>query len=723
VSKYTRTRIVRLAALTAFLPLLCLAGRQDGQDARPALQHRDDNRIVLSRHRLDPPLRSGNRRVRFSPDGKYILLQDDSGIRIFSHEPLEEKTYVSATRVLPAVFTADSQNVVISSPSLEVAIVSVDKNRKVDPKPLSSSLKTCQAAVLSPMGNALGCFDYTFKLHLLGLPAGQELVSSQLFNLPSGLFALRRLPSGSAFSEPFGYVVTNSIGFVFDRNPSTGNLVFSPDGRYLIAAGFGGDLIAFDARNGQKFNLPGSLRHRRATSLRFSGSDQVAILDPQKPDDSVLLSFPDGKMLKKIGLSGLAQDTSAAGYLVYNTADASDSGIFELQEGKSVLKLSDPAADVYGRDVATFTADGNLVLSHLDNSPPQTVPATAGLLPMLQVAAVSPDTSSLALSTGGEGAVYRAADGKRAITLENIEGGWCVDSSCYLWLYNRGAREFELQDFSVSSSETSKAWSRPRPDNKQGMYTAHTEYFPSATVLFQHSMNVDPESCVSAVLASQASSLASVHMSGFSLRALDTRSGDELWKRGFESDPAVPFSDPQGDRFVLGWKAASPGGRRTMKDNPAATEAFKHDKQANKDSYFEVLDPRTGKSLGGVLAQIDSTPEEFDSAFSEGDWLVLAKDGQRVFVFSLSSGQEVLKLFGWRPTLNAATSTLCLSTQADRLTTYDLKTGEKLHDYNFATAIVYAHFSADGQKLLALTEDQMLYVLDTRRATAAAKNN
>jgi hypothetical protein len=723
VRKHTNSQVARLAALAVFLPLLCLAGRQDAQDARSALQHRDDNRIVLSRQRLDPPLRSGNRRVRFSPDGKYILLQDDSGIRVFSREPLQEKSYVSATRVLPATFTADSQNFVISGANLEVAIVSVNQNGKADLKPLSSSLKSCAAAVLSPIGNAMGCFDDTFKLHLLRLPDGQELVSSQLFNVPRGLFSLHRLPSGSAFSEPFGYVVTNSPGFVFDRNPSTGALVFSPDGRYLIAPGFGGELVAFDATNGQKFNLPGSLRHRRATTLHFSGADQVAILDPQKPDDSVLLSFPDGKILKRIGLSGQARDTSASGYLVYTSADASDSGIFDLQAGQSVVKLSDPAADVYGRDVATFTSDGHLVLSRLDNSPPQTAGATAGLLPMLQVAAVSPDMSSLALSTGGEGAVYRAADGKRISTFENIEGGWCDDSSCYLWADNRASRDFELQTLSLSSRETSRTWSRPRPDNKQSFYTPYTEYYPSAAVLFQHSMSADPESFLPAFLASQASSLASAHMSGFSLRALETRSGNELWKRGFESDPAVPFSDPQGDRLVLGWKAASPGGRRAMKDNPAAMEAFKHDKQANKDSYFGVLDPRTGKSLGGVLAQIDSTPEEFDSAFSEGDWLVLAKDGQRVFVFSLSSGEEVLKLFGWRPTLNAATSTLCLSTKMNRLTTYDLKTAAQLHNYNFAGTIAYAHFSADGQKLLALTQDQVLYVLDTRSATTASKNN
>jgi WD40 repeat protein len=715
-------RPARSLALLTLLPLLSFAAPQDLQDSRPALQHRDNGGNVLNRERLDPLLRSGDRRLRFSPDGKYILAQDDSGIRIFTRQPLEEKLYISARLVFPAVFTADSQNVVIVGANLEIAVLSVDGNAKADARPFSSSVKTCLAAVLSPVGNALACFDPTFRLHLFRLPDGQELVSSQLFNPPAGFVSLERLPSDSAFSEPFGYVVTNSPGLLVNQKPSSGGLLFSPDGRHLITAGFDGDLVAFDASNGQKFNLPGSLRHRRATNLHFSGSDEVAILDPQKPDDSVLLSFPDGKMLKKLSLSGRAQDTSAAGYLIYTPTDIPDPTVFDLQAGNSVMKLPDGAADVYGRDVATFAATGTLVLSHLDNSPPQTTRASAGQLPMLKVAAVSPDLSWVALSTGGEGAVYRVADGKRTATLENASGGWCdASATCYLWVYNHHSRHFEMRKSDALSAETTKVWSRPQPDNKPGPYAEHVEYYPSAAVLFELLLPRGPESFLPPV-PRQASSLASARIFGFSLRALETRSGAELWKQDFESNPPVPFSDPQGDRLVLAWMAVSPGGRRAMKENPAAAKAFKHDKKANRDSYFQVLDPLTGQSLGGVLAEIDSPPEEFDSAFSEGDWLVLAKDGQRVFVFSLSTGQEILRLFGWRPAINAATATLCLTTTGNHLTTYDLKTGERLQNYAFASGITFASFSADGQRLLVLTEDQMLYVIDVRRNVAPKTN-
>lgn len=715
--------IIRIATVIAtpvvFLLSSTLLARQAQQSGdRPALEHRGENSVVLSRQRLDPPLRSGNRRVRFSPDGKYILLQDDSGVRVFTHDPLEQKFYIAATRILPAAFSADSQNLVISGANLEVATVSLVGTGDADAKPVNSSVKGCIAASLSPVGNAVSCLDHEFKLHLLRIPDGHEIVSSQLLTLPAGMYKLERIPSGTAFSEPFGYVITNAPGLMFTKNASTGNLLFSPDGRYLMCRGFDAELEAFDTTNGQKFNLPGSLRHRSALNLHFSGTDEVAVLDPKKPDDSVLLSFPDGKTLKKIALSGRAWDTSAENYLVYSSADATDAGIFDLRNGNSVVKLSDnPAADVYGRDVATYTPNGDLVLSHLLDSTTRTIHAGAGLLPTLQVVAVTPNLDSLALSVGGEGAVFSVADGKQITKFQNLRGGWCdASTSCYLGVGGHNIDDFELKRVSGSSSEAATIWARNDSENKHHLDSAHhTEYFPSASVWFQHSMDVDPELFLDAGLRNHGSSLASMRIAGFALQALDTRTGNELWKRDFEKEAPVPFSDPQGDRFVLGWRADSSGGRRAMKENPAATEAFKHDKQADRDSYFEAVDAQTGKTSGGVLAQIDSPPEEFDSAFSEGDWLVLAKDGQRVFVFSISSGQQILKLFGWRPTINAATTTLCLSTLTNRLTTYDLKTGEKLRNYDFKSGVAFAHFSPDGQRLLVLTEDQLVYVLDMRR--------
>src|SRR5713101_1000842 len=57
---------------------------------------------VLSQQSLAPPLLSASRRVRFSPNGAYILVQDDAEILVFTRQPLSLHLSVGAPRALPA---------------------------------------------------------------------------------------------------------------------------------------------------------------------------------------------------------------------------------------------------------------------------------------------------------------------------------------------------------------------------------------------------------------------------------------------------------------------------------------------------------------------------------------------------------------------------------------------------------------------------------------------
>src|SRR5260370_11515700 len=53
-------------------------------------------RAVLSQAVLTPALRSPEATLRFSPNGKYLLLQDASGVTILSTTPLKIVFYVAA---------------------------------------------------------------------------------------------------------------------------------------------------------------------------------------------------------------------------------------------------------------------------------------------------------------------------------------------------------------------------------------------------------------------------------------------------------------------------------------------------------------------------------------------------------------------------------------------------------------------------------------------------
>jgi hypothetical protein len=195
--------------------------------------------------------------------------------------------------------------------------------------------------------------------------------------------------------------------------------------------------------------------------------------------------------------------------------------------------------------------------------------------------------------------------------------------------------------------------------------------------------------------------------------------GTRLWERIFTLDVPVPFADPQGERVVLGWIATTESARAEAKQVLRGARPPKIANRSEHDTYFEVVDARTGKALGGVTVQVGAGPEDFESVFSVGDALIMVKDDVRITVFSLSSGREIDRFFGSVPAASAESNLLAASDRK-HLKLYDLKTGARKEDYAFPDELAYLHFSADGKRLLALTTHQVAYVLDVSSAVAPA---
>jgi len=205
----------------------------------------------------------------------------------------------------------------------------------------------------------------------------------------------------------------------------------------------------------------------------------------------------------------------------------------------------------------------------------------------------------------------------------------------------------------------------------------------------------------------------------YRLRALEPATGKELWKREFFENSPIPFADPQGERVVLGWRAQSPGAQSAAKKISSGWEIFKHAKISNLDSYFEILDALSGKSIGGVLVQVGSGPASYDAAFSVGDALFLLKDGKRVSVYSLQDGSLKARMVGGVLSANAQSNLFAVDEGLGRLFIYDLATATKLDQQIFPEPIAYTHFSDDGKRLLVLTKRQVVYVLDLSSVRSA----
>jgi WD40 repeat protein len=705
-----KARLIQALLVFIFAAIAAQPNRLRGQNpsAGPAVRLHG----VISKARLTPSLHSRLRTLRFSPDGSYIMLQDESTIYVLTRSPLAVLLFFPARLALPVRFSADSTAIVVATRELGVQRWNLAAGKIIDTKHLGSE-KDCLLASLSPHGNYYACLDRHSNVVVFSVSSGEQVFAGQIGDdLGVGFRTIERFHADVFFSEPFGYYIGDLATPPLDQVATGSNLQFSPDERYLLAYSLQRGLTAVDLQQRKKISLPGPLKHAaEQRGLEFVSPSRVAFVSPTKADDSVLLSFPEGKTIDKLAIAGSASSTSDERYLITFTHGAKEAELFDLQEHKSVAAVSKDGADTFAGDVISYSLDTGVSISHLGEDHPRArgrIPL--GALPRMQTALASPGLETLALGISGQGAVFNTSTGAEIASFPGLRGAWFADDQqAYLRVPAAAPLTSTFQSLDLRTGKTEDTWTR------EDVYIKNESLF-SGPVLLSEVMR-------------EMYMMFGQHRFGYELRPLDLKTGKQLWshdyggnppRTGYAGDPPVTFTDPQGDRIVLGWPATSDGAKAAAKHAPTIKQEMKQAKVVDRNSVFEVLDARTGNSIGAAFVPEGAGPESFTSAFSEGDWLILVKDGTRITALSLSTGAEQLHVTAAIPTISAEAGMLSASQEGGRLLLYDLKTGTKRDIYTFPFDVLYSRFSTDGKRLLVLTEDQMVYILDVTAVPDAA---
>ena len=123
--------------------------------------------------------------MRFSPDGKYLLAQDDSGINVLTREPFAPVFRIEAPEARPAQFTPDSKQVVFHNAALRVESWDV-ATRKASAVHEMYVRVGCMQTELASDANTLACLDTTYALVLYDVASGAQLFQKKDF-LHAGL--------------------------------------------------------------------------------------------------------------------------------------------------------------------------------------------------------------------------------------------------------------------------------------------------------------------------------------------------------------------------------------------------------------------------------------------------------------------------------------------------------------------------------------------------------
>ncbi len=647
---------------------------------------------VLSKTALAPPLRGDLHHVRFSPDGRHLLAQDDAGISVLTRDPLAPRFRIEAPEATPARFTPDSQHVVFHTSDLRIERWTVADGRLAGAHELYVK-DGCWQTALSPDGGTLACLDTNFDLALFAVASGTAVFRKKAFYTPDPFTLLEKV-----FSRVF---TASDDG---DRRVEFLNLGFSSDGRFFAASfrsrgmpeleiGRDDDSLVYDFKSSAVVPLKGGVRNLMTGGFVFTGPDQLIAFNADNANKSAVVALPSGEVTKQLGMfAGSLEAATKGDYLFVRPFQKYGVGVMDVAKGQIVKGSPTVAIDIHGDVFIAERATGELGLySVADNQLRAAVTLPSNTLGRLRAAAISDDLRYVAMSERSRGAVWDLSSGARVAFLRGFRGGFFdTDGSLFA-------------DFPKLNEEPRKMM---RLDLRQRQMQSLAEI---------KDKNVEQSGAF--LLVTRPVMKGGQEREGVTLEMQDARDARVLWTKTFTKDSPVSWVEPVQGTAVLVWPAAAPTVRDEARKDPVLSKRLSALKEKEGDYFLQVLDARTGAVRGAVFLETGKGSFRLDEVFAVNDWVVVADSENRVLVYSLASGEQTGRVFGSRATVGAAARVLCVENGPGRVALYDLDTMKRRDDFTFTHAVSLTSFSSDGKKLLVVTADQTAYVLNIGSAS------
>jgi hypothetical protein len=309
-------------------------------------------------------------KVRFSPDGRYVLAQDDSRITILTVQPFRVLFWVPAQNARLAEFTPDSrefafitggirrsrQQLALSESPGHVKRWSV--SAPVREESTEVPLKNCPTLELSPDGHTLVGVDFDGNLRVVDLSSGTTVFVKRKF--------------GQVFLLGDGLRDTYVLG-----DPGSARLRFSPDGRFLVMFPVyaRGETLILDLHSRTAAARKGGLRKlQRGYCFTFTKPDRIVFTEAvlgHALRTATIVAVPSGKVLQKTKLpqGPLFRAANPRWVLIHpygpwavdGDPDDRRACAAELSTGFAITSET-PALDVYGNHYVAERRNGELGL-------------------------------------------------------------------------------------------------------------------------------------------------------------------------------------------------------------------------------------------------------------------------------------------------------------------------------------------------------------------------
>lgn len=638
--------------------------------------------------KLDPPMSPALENVRLSPDGKYLLAQDELQIHVLSRPPLKLLFSIDAPGAQMAQFTPDSSNVVFYYHGLRFEDWSVATGKPVQVYDIAD-YAGCLQDSLSPDGFTFACFSRNYEDLGLRLGSNGSYGWLKLSDLRTG----KMLYENTDFSQTNYFVQPGSEAAPANFEPRQASVAWSQDGRYFLAAS-GAAAVGFDLQEGKTVKLGHALSHLYEGRMAFVDSDKLAFEcdwgGKECPRDTFKMcytTFPDGEPIKdfNLGCDWMAGVTRGSRLLTGPTSEAAAT-LFDpsrVSAGRS-FKL-DPV-DVAGNTLAVEAERGGVSAGPLGGKM-ETLPLPITPLPSLEAGFFSADGRFLAISDRGRGAVWDLTTGKQV----SLTGPF------------RNA-QFDEQDklqARIADHELKPALDAGidlRTHKVAPNLSFLTEWIQYGSVMVRYKP-LEPDLELNF---------------NVEIEVKDAASGSPLWSRRFPYNPPI-LLDTYGDQLLLLMDRRSVTGGNELNHNSKLTvrtsDEFKE--LDERGLIVEVVVRRTGKPQRLVVAPETSFQfRDGRSAALYGDLLAIQGSNNNTVVYRLSDGARLLAFFGHAIAGDARLGLIAATNQPQEVTVYDVTTGKEVLRATLDHYPLTARIFPDKRQLLVLSETQHVFVLD-----------
>lgn len=624
---------------------------------------------------LNPPLQSDFRQVRFSPDGKYLLVQDDSGISVLTREPLAPVFRIPADHAHYANFSPDSRTVVFLTEGLRVEKWGVSERKHTSAHELLM-LHHCWERALSPDGSTFACYDSKNDLRVIDVASGGSLYEKKQFSIPDW-FGIWRMIATKQYNPDYPFHLMN--------------LAFTPDGQTLVAAAPRA-FLALDLQTKKALSVNSFLREKMAGMFAFMAPDSVVVV---AGDSSGVYGFPSGKLVKRLSLrwQELAPATHGV-FLMLRPIDKYPVGVLDTRDNTIVMANRKIAVDAYDDVLVSEARDGEVALTRV--TPGVAHPLTSITLPRAEitrprVVAASDDLNWIAYSDTDRGAVFDLKNNDRVMFTRGFRGAFFDGPNVYA-----DFPKWEDTNRSIARMDLAKRVTQPARKLEDDIY---------ARQFGQYLVVKNP--------AKQGGSV----FKDITLEVQEVSTGHTLWSKQISGSVPGVFIEPKSGILTLasGITEAASESDKQRDDLP-----FRFDFPDEKKSVYnlELVDVRNGNKLGTI--HINSGKLSFSiRAISASQKYVAVSDSEnRVLLYSVANGSEVGRVFGGPAQISAA-GKMAVVTEAGAITLFDCATLAKINEYKFPNSAIFSELSSDGKSLLVLTSDQTAYLLDTEKNVPA----